>query len=289
MIRTAILFSSHLLGETVLARLGKLRAEAPPGHDVFFYYDETKLRHSQVTRRAGGAIPHGSYDWSQYKRPCGYFPGKIPGNEDGMLLSAFHRLPGYDYYWYLEYDVVYSGHWEDFFSGFADNSADMLSTSITRHDQIPDWPLWKSLELPDGITLPSEKWLRSFNPILRLSRAALETLAAEYHQHAWAGHSECVMPTVLDYRGLRIEDIGGDGEFVPQGRENYFYRNNRMDKSLSPGTFVFRPAMAAPGSEPNLLWHPVKDPDHHTWDKASGLPAFLSTRLSALIKRNKLI
>ena len=283
--RTAILFSSHLLGDTVLARLAKLRAEVPANHDVIFYYDETKLRHGLVKPRAGPVLAHGSNDWPRYKRPSHYFPGKIPGNEDGMLLSAFHRLPSYDNYWYVEYDVVYSGHWGNFFVNFADNTADMLSTSITRHDQIPDWPLWKSLELPGEIILPRQKWLRSFNPILRLSRQAMETLTAEYHQHAWAGHSECVMPTVLEYRGLRIEDIGGDGEFVPEGRENRHYRNNRLSKALTPGTFVFRPPMMAPGLEPDLLWHPVKDANHRTWDRGSGQFASLLMQLQGLLKR----
>jgi hypothetical protein len=283
--RTVVLFSSHLIGDTVLARLQKLRTEAPANHDVFFYYDETRLSHKQATRVAGPALGHGSHDWPRYKRACSYFPDKIPGNEDGMLLSAFHRLPAYDNYWYLEYDVVYSGHWGNFFENFANNPADMLSTSIARHDRIPDWPPWKSLELPDGIVLPRQQWLRSFNPVLRLSRTALETLSSEYQQYGWAGHSECVVPTVLAYRGLRIEDIGGDGEFVPPGRENRHYRNNWLSRSLTPGTFVFRPAMSSAGPEPNLLWHPVKDTNHHTWDGALGTPALLLMRLKGLLKR----
>jgi hypothetical protein len=89
---------------------------------------------------------------------------------------------------------------------------------------------------------------------------------------------------VLAYRGLRIEDIGGDGEFVPPGRENRYYRNNWLDKSLTPGTFVFRPAMPAPGLEPNLLWHPVKDTDHRTWDRTLEQPA-LAARLQGLLRR----
>jgi hypothetical protein len=283
--RNAVLFSSHLMGETVLARLRKLRTEVPEGHDVFFYYDETQLNDAEASHLAGPALRHGSHDWPRYKRPCRYFPDKIPGNEDGMLLSAFHRLPGYDNYWYVEYDVVYSGDWRSFFQNFADNTADMLSTSIARHDRIPDWPFWKSLELPDGLVLPEQQWLRSFNPVVRLSRGALETLSHEYRENGWAGHSECVVPTVLAYRGLRIEDIGGDGEFVPPGRENRFYRNNWLDKSLTPGTFVFRPPMSEPGPEPDMLWHPVKDTDHRTWDRAVEPPSSLPVRLQGVLRR----
>ncbi len=65
-----------------------------------------------------------------------------------------------------------------------------------------------------------------------------------------------MVPTVLAYRGLQIEDIGGDGEFVPPGRENRYYRNNWLDKSLTPGTFVFRPPMPEPGAEPDYVVAP---------------------------------
>lgn len=268
MMRNAILFSSHLLDEVVLARIGKLRSEVPVGYDVYFFFDESKLKRKNVLRHAGSpALEHGEEIWRNYKQANRYFTTKIPGNEDGMLLGAFHRLPRYDYYWYLEYDVVYTGNWKDFFDEFDGNEADMLSTNISRHDEIPDWPLWKSVEMPDGMDLSRNCWLRSFNPILRLSHRAMEVLTEECSK-GWAGHSEAVMPTILMHRGLVVEDFGGDGEFTPKGREHRHYRSNRLDNSLAPGTFVFRPPMAVPGNEPGKLWHPVKDAAHRTWCNA---------------------
>jgi hypothetical protein len=43
--------------------------------------------------------------------------------------------------------------------------------------------------------------------------------------------------------------------------------------------------MTAPGLDPNLLWHPVKDVNHRTWDQASGKFASLLMRLQGLLKR----
>jgi hypothetical protein len=266
MMRNAILFSSHLMDDIVLSRLEKLKSEVPSGYDVYFFFDETKLKKRNVLRHAGTPVlEHGKDNWMTYKKPNRYFTTKIPGNEDGMLLSAFHRLPQYDYYWYLEYDVVYSGNWKDFFAEFGENRADMLSTNISRHDEIPDWPLWKSVEMPVGMDLPRNFWLRSFNPILRLSLRAMEVMTEECKK-GWMGHSEAVMPTVLLQRGLILEDFGGSGEFTPPEREHRHYRSNRFDNSLAPGTFVFRPAMTATGDEPGKLWHPVKGAGHQTWD-----------------------
>jgi hypothetical protein len=69
-----------------------------------------------------------------------------------------------------------------------------------------------------------------------------------------------LLPSVVERAGLRIEDFGGEGEFVPPGNENRFYCNDRFSSRLSPGTFVYRPVMTAAGSEPARLWHPVKPP-----------------------------
>ena len=279
MMRNAILFSSHLLDDVVLARLNKLRSEVPAGFEVYFFFDEAKLRKKDVLRHARApALEHGNDSWMKYKKANRYFTTKIPGNEDGMLLGAFHRMPRHDYYWYLEYDVVYSGNWKGFFAEFDENSADMLSTNISRHDEIPDWPLWKSVEMPDGMDLPKNLWLRSFNPILRLSHRAMEVLTEECRK-GWAGHSEAVMPTMLMHRGLSIEDFGGSGEFTPPEREHRHYRSNRLDNSLAPGTFVFRPAMNAPGVEPRKLWHPVKDTTHKTWDKPASFWGMLRRKI----------
>ena len=267
MMRNAILFSSHLLDEVVLSRINKLRSEVPAGFEVYFFFDEAKLRKKDVLRHAGApALEHGNDSWMTYKKANRYFTTKIPGNEDGMLLGAFHRMPKYDYYWYLEYDVVYSGNWKDFFAEFDENNADMLSTNISCHDEIPDWPLWKSVDLPPDLDLPRSSWLRSFNPILRLSHHGMEVLTEECRK-GWKGHSEAVMPTALLQRGLSIEDFGGSGEFTPPERKHRHYRSNRLDNSLAPGTFIFRPAMTAPGDERRMLWHPVKDAGHQTWDR----------------------
>ncbi|MGB5199271.1 MAG: hypothetical protein WBR56_05160, partial [Sedimenticolaceae bacterium] len=76
-----------------------------------------------------------------------------------------------------------------------------------------------------------------------------------------------------------------DGEFTRPERINRHYRSNRFDKSLSPGTFVFRPTMDAPGAEPNLLWHPVKDQGHRTWSDALAPKTELGRIFRKLIKR----
>lgn len=178
------------------------------------------------------------------------------GNTELPVLWFFGRSPGYTNYWIIEYDVRYTGSWLDFFSYFADNDADLLGTSLVRYGQRPDWGWWESMDLKDS-TILKENFVRGFFPVYRLSNRALARLH-DYYRGGSKGHYECLVPTVLEHAGLAIEDIGGSGSFVRPENRNRFYRNSPLNHGLAPGTFVFRPIMARPGSEADMLWHPVK-------------------------------
>ena len=93
----------------------------------------------------------------------------------------------------------------------------------------------------------------------RLSTNAIACIKSSYEAGA-QGHMESLVPTLVHQDGLLVEDIGGEGEFVPPGNENRFYTNNRISNDLSPGGFVYRPVMLRTGAKSNTLWHPVKPP-----------------------------
>lgn len=271
MARTAVLFTTHLINERVRVHFLKLRDELPEGYELFLFYDEQRLSKRAVRKLARESVlPHDNDDWKRFKRPGHYFPGKIPGNEDGLLISAMDRLPGYDWYWYIEYDMAFSGDWRTLFSAMEASDADLLAVNMIRHDHIPNWPLWKSIEIPQGHELPTSSWVRAHFAITRLSRRLPEALIPVYKQ-GWNGHAESLLATLAEQHGLRIEDIGGDGEFVRPGNTNRFYRSTPTSDSLGPGTLVFRPPLEEPGPEPDMLWHPVKKASRHDWDSKRNL------------------
>ena len=273
MTRTAVLFTTHVINERVRAHFRKLRDELPPGYELILFYDEQRLSERAVKKLAGDAVlPHENEGWKRFKR-VGRFEHKIPGNEDGLLMNAMDRLPGYDWYWYIEYDMAFSGDWRTFFRAMAASDADLLAINMIRHDDCPDWPLWKSLEIPADHQLPPDKWIRAHFAISRFSSRINAVLVPVYKQ-GWSGHAEALLATLADQEGMRIEDIGGDGEFVRPGNVNRFYRSTPTSNSLGPGTLVFRPAMDQPGDEPDMLWHPVKKASRHDWDSEE--PALLS-------------
>ncbi|MGC1906744.1 MAG: hypothetical protein WA715_23195, partial [Candidatus Acidiferrum sp.] len=162
--------------------------------------------------------------------------------------------------------------WRTFLTAFQDSDADLLSTSIRRASDDPNWMHWPSLHPPDGaLPLAGDEMLCSFMPIYRISQRGLRSIDQAY-RNGWTGHCEAVWPTVLHRSGYRLEDIGGDGEFVRPWNLNRFYTNNPSDPELAPGSLVFRPVRWMTGSSRNRLWHPVKPLSHklredarHVW------------------------
>jgi hypothetical protein len=73
--------------------------------------------------------------------------------------------------------------------------------------------------------------------------------------------------SVCKTRDLKIEDLGSTGRYTPPRWRGQHYSNTPLQPTLSPGTFVFRPAFRddaisaeslKPGRRP-MLWHPIKE------------------------------
>ena len=269
--KTAILLLTHVNNKIIDDEFSKLARECANNFDVFLLSDNTSglfSKHAASENRflfdANRLLDMGypgksAIDNLQRSEQGDHHHKRFnfdPGNVELPVLLFFREHPEYDRYWTIEYDVRFTGTWDTFFSSFETNDADLLGTTLTRYEQIPDWFHWPSLDLR-GKPIDKDQYLRGFFPIYRLSRRALEQLDRDYRDGV-NGHFECLVPTLLNHAGLTVEDIGGDGEFVLSGNRNRFYRNTPACSSLAPGTFVFRPAMVRPGNEPNTLWHPVK-------------------------------
>lgn len=193
-----------------------------------------------------------------------YFPlgfTLVPGSNHFPLLKFYLSHPHYDYYWCIEDDVEFSGDWKSFFEDFSSIDTDFISSHIRRYKEEPEWPWWPTLAHPYTV-IPQEQRIRSFNPIYRISRQALELLHKALLSK-WCGHHEVLIPTLLYESGFSIQDFGGKGEFVPEGLENKFYSENTPNKRgiLSDGTMRWRPVFEKTGNLKNKLYHPVKITD----------------------------
>lgn len=192
--------------------------------------------------------------------------------------------------WAMEYDVDYSGNWRDFFSQFGDCGADLLTSTIVSTGEDPDWRYWHTGRSP--YALDRRDHHRAFHPVMRLSRRFLEAYAASLGTPGWEGHYEYTLPTFAIAEGFTMEDIGGALRYCPPERKGRNYCNTPTDRSLSPGTFVWRPALPFYFHEkpelfnrPNMLHHPVK-PAVSNWEAAPPWGRwrreFLSTGLASM-------
>jgi hypothetical protein len=179
---------------------------------------------------------------------------KVSKGGDQAILAFRQLNPHFDYYWIVEYDVQFSGNWRALFDAFAENTSDLLCTSLHRIDTNPTWRWWRSLNWPAD---PKPELIRGFFPFARVSARALDAIIAAM-QAGISGHYELTWPTVVHHSGMAIEDIGGDGQFVHPCNRNRWYTSTPKNENLSPGTVVYRPTRLSPGRRPDTLWHPVK-------------------------------
>jgi hypothetical protein len=247
----AIVMLCHRLDDATRREFENLRSAASPLADVTLLCQSDlppEAPACQVTR--------------EHLLGLGYPGLKVPlrAGQFYFSLMAFHqahRQRGYRHYWFVEYDVRFTGNWRDFFEQWSPSEMDLLTTHIRVNLQEPAW-YWWGLEHPTkSISVASR--LRCFYPIFRISRPALEYL----HQclvDGWAGHGEVLVPTLLFHGGFALEDFGGTGPFVRAENREKFYLDSPTNAygELREGTFRWRPSMREPGPEPGKLYHPIK-------------------------------
>ena len=260
---TAIVWLTHVENRDTHVAFQRLRREASSYGDVFC------ACHGDAVLSGLGARPIRLDDADLLaalpSRGRAWIAGgsDLYGFIDVLHFAVARRLPGFDHYWFLEYDVDFSGRWETLFSAFVDCRADLVGTTLLPRSADPDWTFWPDFAAPEGVS--AQQHFRGFFPVTRISRRFMQAYAANVDR-GWSGHFEALYPSLAAATGQVVEDIGGDGPLTPADRRGRFYSNTGGHPWLLPGSFRFRPAVAAryyvPGAaefpEPDFLWHPVK-------------------------------
>ena len=253
--KQAILFLTHVINDEVEKRFLKLLYEELKNHDVFFACESG----------AGVALP--SYEGARTfvfslddLMALGYnaLGCQVMHNVNYALLLFLKRNPLYDCVWLVEYDVVFTGNWNTFFSYFSQNDAGLISSHIERlspSNQL--WPWWHKVDWA-GLDVSQTTWVKSFNPIFRLSAQASASLD-RFLRCGVQGHYECTMATALYREGFRLLDYGGTGEFSEREHPNHFCIDGY---GVNNGTMRWRPVFLQSEIDalgtPAKLFHPVK-------------------------------
>lgn len=182
----------------------------------------------------------------------------VPGSVHLPLFYYFREFPGYENYWYLEYDVEFGGNWKTLFNSYLRSDADFISGYVQRYQKEKHWPWW-FMEHPQK-SIPVAERVRAFNPIFRISNQALQFLSKEL-KTGWLGHNEVLLSTLLYHNKFQLLDFSDGGEFSSSDYPNFYGESSgfptKNSRFLKLGTHRYRPPMKKAGIR-NLIYHPVK-------------------------------
>lgn len=261
--KNVILFSTHILTNDILERFFKLSdsLSCNPYMDVILLY-HNQNKYDDSILKSMNCYSY-TYDDLNQLGFTSISESLVPGSNHFGVMHFYQKYPDYQFYWQIEYDVMYNGEWVDFFYQFEYNNNDFLSTIIRFRQDDPKWYWWSYARFCT-INIEKEQYLRSFNPIYRLSNRAIENIN-KFLSLDNCGHHEVFIPTLLYHIGCSLMDIGGNGVFTPP---EFYERNYLSEEYLLAkghkyiyGTMRHKPTFTMDDIKnigANALYHPFK-------------------------------
>jgi hypothetical protein len=53
------------------------------------------------------------------------------------MLAFFGARPGFDYYWHIEYDVVFTGDWRTLLDAWREDASDLVAAHVRTRGEEP--------------------------------------------------------------------------------------------------------------------------------------------------------
>lgn len=128
----------------------------------------------------------------------------VPGHAHFPLILFYKKYPNFKYYWFIEYDVKFTGNWKQLLEICSQNSCDFMAAQFLSYSKDPNWLFWEKMDLKDGFE--RKEPVRSLNPICRLSNRALKAIMESQEQGS-LGHNESLLATVVLNAGLSTGQI----------------------------------------------------------------------------------
>jgi len=241
---TAVLYVSHLVTAGTLWNYMQLRRAV--GQEGSLYW----VCQGDSARRRLAPLPIETFPVTDELlstwRPAMNGNGLVPGNCH-IPAVAFARQNPHEHYWFVEYDVRYTGSWNTVFEMGRPSDADLIAALVESPFRDPTWYHWETIDLPYADVA------RSFNPICRASHRLLEEVTKVITGDHWA-HNEALLASACRHHGWPMADLN---DLARAHREAPLY--TPAPDEHATGTLSYRPAQSTVwGAERQRLHHPVK-------------------------------
>lgn len=250
-----VLLSAHIVDDKVLAMYSSLARELD-GYDIVLLLNCEKEHCADIPDEVSVYRSDSESINSLMYNPIA--DTLLPGSCHFPVLRFFLDNPQYRHYWFIEYDVVFTGKWNTLMDDCDSNlkDYDFLSCHIEKYGEENKIWAWWYRDNNYGYAL--EECVKGFNPVCRYSNKALALLDS-YLKKGHSAHSEVMITTCLYNHGMKIGDIGGISEFNPKDFRNRYYIKGL---GIHNGTMRWRPPFTMEEIEAlgtkNRLFHPIK-------------------------------
>lgn len=260
--KQALFFVTHIFDARVEKRLKKIISDTENFCDVYIttnkpenipapYKDRVRTWSLEEMKKRNSLLISNGYLWNCHMTP----------------LILREKVPFYDFFWFIEYDVVYTGNWGDIISQCMSDDADLIATHLKRYTENDQkkWSWWKIFTTWDDILSDTQK-ISGFFPVYRISNQWIDAIQESIHR-GWKGHFESLIPTAIEFQKGTLHELGWSAPLTPQERKWYYY-TTYASKYRTLSEFRYAPDHVVLLRK-KTLYHPVK-----TWIFTSLLGEF---------------
>lgn len=260
--RNAVLFLCHVINKPVLYLYEKLLHDIGTEYDVFWVFQsDNGINDSILLSKGINVFRFSLRDLNSMGYSC---LERLYGSEHYVMEFFIQTHSPYDYYWIIEYDVFFTGNWSVLFDAYKNNNADLLSSHIERKNlENQKWVWWDAISLNNNNVIDCNNFIKSFNPIYRISRNAALFLDSYLKFKENKGFYEVLISTVLYNNGFRLEDFGGTGEFskIENCNSGFYIQGEGVNNGSMRWRPLFNYKDVNESGEKNKLYHPVRELD----------------------------
>lgn len=244
--KIAVCLNTHFLNGEIYNRFNTLKENVSPGFD-FYIVCNNELKVDNNLEIKDNIFYYSSKDL----RDCGYkLISPVPifhraksvmwVNGSLMPINLFHKIkPEYDYYWSIEYDVIFNGEWKYFFETAHKEDWDFCTSHIKKADK--SWWWYDDILIPYNAVkiwrVDEPKRYQSLNTICAFSNEFLKYLNKLYLV-GYFGNCEQTLPTAAVNNNMKMVDLAQLGLCTFESNNWQKYYKNIDIK--------------------NLIYHPVK-------------------------------